>query len=102
MQVIDPAGTVRGDLPASASFEQIVAVAWRLGPSDYFLVVADDTHHWSLTIYRPGRVPVTQPLDVRGVYAITEDNQNTTRAAMLETAWLDLVDDGWSVRDAVE
>ena len=70
MQVIDPAGTVRGELPAGSSFEQILAVAWGVKSRDRFLVTAEDTHQWSLTIYRPGSVPVDatpgRAIDLRG------------------------------------
>lgn len=101
MQVIDPAGVVRGTVADGAGLEDALAVAWSLRPCDRFLVTAVDTNHWGLTIYRPDRVPVTQPLDVRSVYVATEDDGEKRQAAMIEAAWLDLVDEGWTLRQAV-
>jgi hypothetical protein len=96
MRVVDPSGATRGELPADATLEQALALAWNLGPRDDFLVTAEDSHRWSLCIYSPERVPVTTPLGIRTGYTAPQDHAKA-RAAMIEAAWLDLVDEGWSL-----
>ena len=102
-QVIDPAGLVRCELPAAASLEDFLRLAWALGPRDLFVVIASATHQWGLSIYRPGPHamvdPTFSPLGIRTGYIAQADSAKTL-AAMMEAAWLDLVDEGWSIRDA--
>jgi hypothetical protein len=47
---------------------------------------------WELAVYRKGAVPCTQRLGV-----VTQQRDGN-KPAMLETAWAELLDEGWSVR----
>ena len=100
VHVYDPTGADRGVIPgASVDLEVALRLAWGLGPHDEFMVAADDTNVWSLSVYRPRKEPAIVPVGIRSTFVVTPGNRHATRAAMIEAAWLDLVDDGWVIED---
>lgn len=94
-QILDPAGRVRGTAK-SADPEDFLRIAWGMGPRDHFTVLLTDEGVWELHIYRADRIPAIVTLAVRTGF-VADADVTKTRHAMIEAAWLDLVDDGWTV-----
>jgi len=70
--------------------------AFDLQAEDGLVVCMVGAHQWSLAIYRAGTDMKVEPVGP-AVGEISRSRWDAMRTAMAETAWLDLVDAGWSV-----
>jgi hypothetical protein len=92
MDLLEPSGELRATLPAGASVEALLGAAWGLREGLDRIVAVSVPDGWELALYRQGAIPRTQRLGV--VTKVRDGNKQ----AMLETAWAELLDEGWSIR----
>ena len=96
IRLIDPKGRTQATLSTPATPEALLRAAFDLQAEDGIVVCMVGAHEWSLAIYRAGTDMKVEPVGP-AVGEISRSRWDTMRTAMAETAWLDLVDAGWTV-----
>jgi len=93
--VIDPQGRTRAAFSAPVTSEDLLRAALDFGPSDKFVVCIVAPSMWSLAVLRAGDYSALEPIGPE-VHEVCRSQWNAMRASMAETAWLDMVDQGWA------
>lgn len=96
VNLIDPGGNVRATLPSPASPEALLRAALGMTPGDEFMVYAEDEQTWELGVFWVRRPLKLQPLGVRCGH-VPDQSIQANREGMVQTAWLELLDEGWQV-----
>lgn len=96
-RVLDPAGNVRGLTAQKVNLENVLRIAWRLSGPGELIELSKDEGGWCLVIERPHSRSCLYRVEGKTISEITLVNARAARASLIESAWLDLVADGWSV-----
>jgi len=95
IRLIDPQGRTRATFSAPVTSEDLLRAALDCAPADKFVVCVVNPSEWSLAVLRAGRYSTVEPIGPR-VKEVCRSQWNAMRTSMAETAWLDMVDEGWA------